>query len=92
VLVVDDERNITDLSPWPPLRGLLGGERRDRRRPGRGARPPSGLIVLDVGLPTRTVSAHSRLVAEVTGTGDLPDRRDATEEKVRGLTVGGETT
>jgi len=94
VLVVDDERNITELLAMALRYEGFVVETAATARQAREVvldRPPA-LIVLDVGLPdedgfslTRRLVAEGHRVPVVFLTA-----RDATEEKVRGLTVGGD--
>ena len=94
VLVVDDERNITDLVTMALRYEGFAVESAATAREARAAvldRRPA-LMVLDVGLPDEDgFSLTQRLVAEGHR---VPvvflTARDATEEKVRGLTVGGD--
>ena len=95
VLVVDDEPNIVDVVSmalrYPGLRGRV---RRHRRRGARRGVRASGphLMVLDVMLPdmegfevARRLGAERARVPIIFLTA-----RDATEDKVRGLTLGGD--
>ena len=94
VLVVDDERSITDLVALALRYEGFAVETAATARQAREAvldRPPD-LVVLDVGLPdqdgfslTQRLAAEGRRVPVIFLTA-----RDATEEKVRGLTVGGD--
>jgi len=94
VLVVDDERAITDLVAmalkYEGFAVQTAASAKDARRAVMEYRP--ALIVLDVGLPDEDgFSLTQRLVADGL---KVPviflTARDATEEKVRGLTVGGD--
>ena len=94
VLVVDDERNITDLVTMALRYEGFAVESAATARQAREAvldRRPD-LIVLDVGLPDEDgFSLTQRLVAEGHRVPVIfLTARDATEEKVRGLTVGGD--
>jgi len=94
VLVVDDESNITDLVTMALRYEGFQVESATTARQAREAvldRHPD-LIVLDVGLPDEDgFSLTQRLVAEGHWVPVLfLTARDATEEKVRGLTVGGD--
>jgi two-component system OmpR family response regulator len=94
VLVVDDERAITDLVAmalkYEGFAVQTAASARDARRAVMEFRP--ALIVLDVGLPDEDgFTLTQRLVGDGL---KVPviflTARDATEEKVRGLTVGGD--
>jgi len=94
VLVVDDERNITDLVTMALRYEGFAVESAATAREARAAvldRRPA-LMVLDVGLPDEDgFSLTQRLVAEGHRVPVIfLTARDATEEKVRGLTVGGD--
>ena len=94
VLVVDDERNITDLVTMALRYEGFSVESAATARQARDAvldHHPD-LIVLDVGLPDEDgFSLTQRLVAEGHRVPVIfLTARDATEEKVRGLTVGGD--
>jgi len=94
VLVVDDERNITDLVTMALRYEGFAVESAATARQARDAvldHHPD-LIVLDVGLPDEDgFSLTQRLVAEGHRVPVIfLTARDATEEKVRGLTVGGD--
>ena len=94
VLVVDDERAITDLVAmalkYEGFEPHTAASAREARRAIDEVRPQ--LVVLDVGLPDEDgFSLVQRLVSE----GHKPPvifltARDATEEKIHGLTVGGD--
>ena len=94
VLVVDDERAITDLVAmalkYEGFTVATAANAREARTEVMAFRP--SLIVLDVGLPDEDGFA---LVQRLIGDGiKVPviflTARDSTEEKVRGLTVGGD--
>ena len=94
VLVVDDERAITDLVAmalkYEGFAVATAATAREARTAVMDFRP--ALIVLDVGLPDEDGFA---LVQRLIGDGiKVPviflTARDSTEEKVRGLTVGGD--
>jgi two-component system OmpR family response regulator len=94
VLVVDDEKAITDLVAmalkYEGFAVSTSATARDARTAVMDFRPD--LIVLDVGLPDEDGFA---LVQRLIGDGiKVPviflTARDSTEEKVRGLTVGGD--
>jgi two-component system OmpR family response regulator len=94
VLVVDDERSITDLVTLALRYEGFAVESAASARQARQAvldHPPA-LIVLDVGLPDEDgFSLTQRLIAEGHRVPVIfLTARDATEEKVRGLTVGGD--
>ena len=94
ILVVDDERNIAELvSMALKVSGFevqTAGTARDARTAIREFRP--ALIVLDVGLPDMDgFELVQRLLADgIKAPVIFLTARDATEEKVRGLTVGGD--
>jgi len=94
VLVVDDERNITDLVAmalrYEGFAVQTAATARDARASVLDFRP--ALIVLDVGLPdddgfslVQRLTAEGRRVPVIFLTA-----RDSTEDKVRGLTFGGD--
>ena len=94
ILVVDDERSITDLVAmalkYEGFEAHSAATARDARRAVMEFRPE--LIVLDVGLPDQDGFAF---VEKLVGDGlKVPviflTARDATEDKVHGLTVGGD--
>jgi len=94
ILVVDDERAITDLVAmalkYEGFAVQAVGSAREARQAVMDFRP--ALIILDVGLPDQDGFS---LVQRLLGDGlKVPviflTARDATEEKVRGLTVGGD--
>jgi two-component system OmpR family response regulator len=94
ILVVDDERSITDLVAMALRYEGFAVQTAATARDARGAvmefRP--ALVVLDVGLPDEDgFTFVQRLVSDGL---KVPviflTARDATEEKVRGLTVGGD--
>jgi len=94
ILVVDDERAITDLVAmalkYEGFEARAAATARDARHEVMDFRPE--LIVLDVGLPDQDgFSFVERLVADGL---KVPviflTARDATEDKVHGLTVGGD--
>ncbi|HEY8675147.1 MAG TPA: response regulator transcription factor [Candidatus Dormibacteraeota bacterium] len=94
ILVVDDERAITDLVAmalkYEGFAVATAASAREARTAVMDFRP--ALIVLDVGLPDEDGFA---LVQRLIGDGiKVPviflTARDSTEEKVRGLTVGGD--
>ena len=94
ILVVDDERPITDLVSmalrYEGFAVQTAATARDARTSVMEFRP--ALVVLDVGLPDEDGFAFvQRLVADGL---KVPviflTARDATEDKVRGLTVGGD--
>jgi two-component system OmpR family response regulator len=94
ILVVDDERAITDLVAmalkYEGLAVATAATAKEARAAVMDFRP--ALIVLDVGLPDEDGFA---LVQRLIGDGvKVPviflTARDSTEEKVRGLTVGGD--
>jgi len=94
VLVVDDERNITDLVAmalkYEGFAVQTAATAEQARAAVQGFRP--SLMVLDVGLPDMDGFA---LVRRLTDEGrKVPviflTARDATEDKVRGLTLGGD--
>jgi two-component system OmpR family response regulator len=94
VLVVDDERSITDLVAmalkYEGFAAQTAATAREARHAVMDFRPT--LIILDVGLPDEDgFSFVQRLLADGL---KVPviflTARDATEEKVRGLTVGGD--
>jgi two-component system OmpR family response regulator len=94
ILVVDDERPITDLVSmalrYEGFAVQTAATARDARTAVMEFRP--ALVVLDVGLPDEDGFAFvQRLVADGL---KVPviflTARDATEDKVRGLTVGGD--
>jgi two-component system OmpR family response regulator len=94
ILVVDDERSITDLVAmalkYEGFATQTAATAREARHAVMDYRP--ALIILDVGLPDEDgFSFVQRLVADGL---KVPviflTARDATEEKVRGLTVGGD--
>ena len=94
ILVVDDERPITDLVSmalrYEGFAVQTAATARDARSAVMEFRP--ALVVLDVGLPDEDGFAFvQRLVADGM---KVPviflTARDATEDKVRGLTVGGD--
>lgn len=94
LLVVDDERSITDLVAmalkYEGFAVQTAATARDARRAVMDFRPE--LIVLDVGLPD---DDGFTLVQKLVGDGlKVPviflTARDATEDKVHGLTVGGD--
>jgi two-component system OmpR family response regulator len=94
ILVVDDERSITDLVAMALRYEGFAVQTVATARDARGAvmefRP--ALVVLDVGLPDEDgFTFVQRLVSDGL---KVPviflTARDATEEKVRGLTVGGD--
>jgi two-component system, OmpR family, response regulator len=94
ILVVDDERPITDLVSmalrYEGFAVQTAATARDARAAVMEFRP--SLVVLDVGLPDEDGFAFvQRLVADGM---KVPviflTARDATEDKVRGLTVGGD--
>jgi CheY-like chemotaxis protein len=94
VLVVDDERNITELVCMALRYEGFQVESAATARQAREAvldHHPD-LIVLDIGLPDEDgFSLTQRLVAEGHRVPVIfLTARDATEEKVRGLTVGGD--
>jgi two-component system OmpR family response regulator len=94
VLVVDDERPITDLVAmalkYEGFSVATAASARDARRSVMDFRPE--LIVLDVGLPDEDGFAFTQRLA--TDGLKVPviflTARDATEDKVHGLTVGGD--
>jgi two-component system, OmpR family, response regulator len=94
ILVVDDERNIAELvSMALKVSGFevqTAGTARDARTAVREFRP--ALIVLDVGLPDMDgFELVQRLLADgIKAPVIFLTARDATEEKVHGLTVGGD--
>jgi two-component system OmpR family response regulator len=94
ILVVDDERNIAELVAMAlKVAGFevrTAGSAREARAAVRDFRP--ALIVLDVGLPDEDGFALvQRLKADGTKAPVIfLTARDATEEKVHGLTVGGD--
>src|SRR5258707_9831532 len=94
VLVVDDERSITDLVAmalkYEGFTVQTAATARDARHAVMDFRP--ALIVLDVGLPdedgfvfTQRLVSHGLKVPVIFLTA-----RDATEDKVHGLTFGGD--
>jgi two-component system, OmpR family, response regulator len=94
ILVVDDERSITDLVgmalKYEGFAPRTAATAREARQAVMEYRP--ALIVLDVGLPDEDGFSF---VQRLLGDGlKVPviflTARDATEEKVRGLTVGGD--
>ena len=94
ILVVDDERSITDLVSmalrYEGFAVQTAASARDARVAVMEFRP--ALVVLDVGLPDEDgFTLVQRLVSDGL---KVPviflTARDATEEKVRGLTVGGD--
>ncbi|MBV8301833.1 MAG: response regulator transcription factor [Candidatus Dormibacteraeota bacterium] len=94
ILVVDDERSITDLVAmalkYEGFEAHTAATARDARRAVMEFRPE--LIVLDVGLPDQDGFSF---VEKLVGDGlKVPviflTARDATEDKVHGLTVGGD--
>jgi two-component system, OmpR family, response regulator len=94
ILVVDDERSITDLVAmalkYEGFDAHTAASARDARRAVMEFRPE--LIVLDVGLPDQDGFAF---VEKLVNDGVKPPvifltARDATEDKVHGLTVGGD--
>ena len=94
ILVVDDERSITDLVAmalrYEGFAVQTAASARDARAAVMEFRP--ALVVLDVGLPDEDgFTLVQRLVSDGL---KVPviflTARDATEEKVRGLTVGGD--
>jgi two-component system OmpR family response regulator len=94
ILVVDDERNIAELVAMAlKVSGFevqTAGSAREARAAVRDFRP--ALIVLDVGLPDEDGFALvQRLQADGTRAPVIfLTARDATEEKIHGLTVGGD--
>ena len=94
ILVVDDERNIAELVAMAlKVAGFevrTAASAREARAAVRDFRP--ALIVLDVGLPDQDGFALvQRLQAEGTRAPVIfLTARDATEEKIHGLTVGGD--
>ena len=94
ILVVDDERNIAELVAMAlKVSGFevqTAGSAREARAAVRDFRP--ALIVLDVGLPDEDgVALVQRLQADGTRAPVIfLTARDATEEKIHGLTVGGD--
>jgi len=94
VLVVDDERSITDLVAmalkYEGFSVETAASARDARRSVMEFRPE--LIVLDVGLPDQ--DGFSFVQKLITDGLKVPviflTARDATEDKVHGLTVGGD--
>ena len=94
ILVVDDERNIAELvSMALKVSGFevqTAGTARDARTAVREFRP--ALVVLDVGLPDMDgFELVQRLIADgIKAPVIFLTARDATEEKVHGLTVGGD--
>jgi two-component system OmpR family response regulator len=94
ILVVDDEKNIAELVAMAlKVAGFevrTAGTARDARTAVREFRP--ALIVLDVGLPDQDGFALvQRLIADgIKAPVIFLTARDATEEKIHGLTVGGD--
>ena len=94
ILVVDDEQNIAELVAMAlKVAGFsvrTAGSARDARTAVREFRP--ALIVLDVGLPDQDGFALvQRLIADgIKAPVIFLTARDATEEKIHGLTVGGD--
>ncbi|HEY6378202.1 MAG TPA: response regulator transcription factor [Candidatus Dormibacteraeota bacterium] len=94
ILVVDDERSITDLVAmalkYEGFAAQTAATAREARHAVMDYRP--ALIVLDVGLPDE--DGFTFVQRLVTDRLKVPviflTARDATEEKVRGLTVGGD--
>ena len=94
ILVVDDEKNIAELVAMALKVGgfvvQTAGTAREARAAVREFRP--ALIVLDVGLPDQDGFALvQRLQADgIKAPVIFLTARDATEEKIHGLTVGGD--
>ena len=94
ILVVDDEKNIAELVAMALKVGgfvvQTAGSAREARTAVREFRP--ALIVLDVGLPDQDGFALvQRLQADgIRAPVIFLTARDATEEKIHGLTVGGD--
>jgi two-component system OmpR family response regulator len=94
ILVVDDERAITDLVAmalkYEGFEVATAASARDARTAVMDFRP--ALVVLDVGLPDEDGFALvQRLIVDGIKTPVIfLTARDSTEEKVRGLTIGGD--
>jgi two-component system OmpR family response regulator len=94
ILVVDDERSITDLVAmalkYEGFEARTAATAREARHAVMDYRP--ALIVLDIGLPDE--DGFTFVQRLMTDRMKVPviflTARDATEEKVRGLTVGGD--